>query len=736
MMKRLLSSIFLTTCLCVTASSPWRQSKVAIAQALANDELFYMYLGKRIPLRLRQDAIVVKAKTEQGTSGGTRGDGEPQEQGGEPFYSRLQQYLQSGSRGEGAVSAEIKPLGENYALVNLPGSTETGSAQVLEKIKQFPGVEATLPVMTRQGRKETIALPNEIIVSFDRNISESQIQAILKGQNLEIIRKIPFTRNRYVVLSNSASGTAVLSKANQLIEVAGVKSATPNFIQSLPDRLMASPKAGFNLDRTPDSINQIVNNLASASPARQMPNYTALQPLQWQLYSSPLLQYLNPNVKVGDCLKQRHSNCDSLPRTDIRALEAWQQSNGGRGVVVAAIDSVIQWNHPDLKDNLYSAANLGDRCPGEVHGWNFSAIGTSSSNDSSTCPGNPYTGISRREIATLAPIFQNSFRLSDGKLLAQYPGEASQVKFLYCQSDCPNKEIANWMRYQIRQQVTSSFHGTWASGVIAARSSSRKGLMGVAPNVKILPVRAAGIGGELSNEAIVASIGYAAARGADVINMSFGSSVPIQEVADEISEVLAADPKLVIVASAGNDDVPTVGFPASMRGVVSVGATNLAGNRTAYSNYGTNLDVVAPGGDLSSPEKVGGILTTGGTWLNGFWQGISRPNSAWGTTLDKKGGYIWVEGTSFSAPVVSGVFALMKGEDPKRRLSRQQLIGILKGTASYKGLVVSQSDRSVYDSLREQGNLPANISAERYFFGNGLVNAEAAVKRVKRSASR
>jgi len=463
-------------------------------------------------------------------------------------------------------------------------------------------------------------------------------------------------------------------------------------------------------------------------------------PLQWHLDSSPLLQNLSQNVKLGDCLKQGNDNCASLsPRTDIRAPEAWRQSNGGRGVVVAVIDSMIQWNHPDLKDNIYRAGNLSDLCPKEVNGWNFSAMGTISSNGSTTCPGTPTTGISRRELAVLGPIFRDTFRLADNKLIKKYPLLVEEIKYAYCQPSCSQKEIANKMRERIRSEVTSEFHGTWVSGAIAASSPNKKGLIGVAPNVKILPVRAAGIGGEFSTESIIASIGYAAARGADVINLSFGSSVPIQEVASEISDVLDADPKLVIVASAGNSgdtDEPDVGFPAAMREVVSVGATNLTGNRTAYSSYGTTLDVVAPGGDLSSPEKVGGILTTGGTWLNGFWQGISRPNSAWGTTLDKKGGYIWVEGTSFSAPVVSGVFALMKGEDPKRRLSRQQLIGILKGTASYRGLVVSQSDRSVYDSLREQGNLPANISAEKYFFGNGLVNADAAVRKVKQTASR
>ena len=666
MIKRILSGLALTSCLYLAADASLQYPKTAnattsgksaIAQSPANDQLFYTYFGKRIPLNLRQDTFVVQSKTEQTTRGGTRGGTDDEEESStseQPFFQQLQQYLQPTSRGEGndlAKLAKIQPLGENYAVVSLPDANLTIKAQLQDEIAKLPNVAATLPVLSRQGRQEIIALPNEIIVSFQRNLSENQRQDILKQQNLEIIRKIPFTRDRYVVRTLSASGTAVLNAANQLIQVTGVKSATPNFIQSIPERVTPAGKMDLNSSQNLNAVNQIVNDLAKL-PSQQSSTFnTALLPLQWQLDSSSLSGYLDKNARK------------KAARTDIRAVEAWQQSQGGRGVVVAVIDTTIQWNHPDLKNNLYTAANLTDQCPGEVHGWDFASMSTVTSNDETSCPGDPNTRLNSREIGVLAPIFQDTFKLSDQELIQKYDNEVLTAKYFMCGASCSNKQIANSVRDLVRNRISGKFHGTWVSGVIAARSPNGKGLMGVAPNAKILPVRTAGIGGEFSPESIMASINYAVARGADVINMSFGGSTPIQDVADTISEVLANNPKLVIVASAGNSgDTQNwdVNFPANMPGVVAVGATNLAGRRTGYSSFGETLGVVAPGGDLYSPSKIGGILTTGGTWLDKFWQ--DPPKSAWGDALDKKGGYMWVQGTSFSAPVVAGVFALMKGE--------------------------------------------------------------------------
>lgn len=75
-----------------------------------------------------------------------------------------------------------------------------------------------------------------------------------------------------------------------------------------------------------------------------------------------------------------------------------------------------------------------------------------------------------------------------------------------------------------------------------------------------------------------------------------------------------------------------VSFPAATPGVLSVGATNLEGSRTFYSSYGGRLDVVAPGGETMLLNRDG-ILTTGGMWHRGFWDGITEPDFARGSSL-------------------------------------------------------------------------------------------------------
>jgi serine protease len=250
---------------------------------------------------------------------------------------------------------------------------------------------------------------------------------------------------------------------------------------------------------------------------------------------------------------------------------------------------------------------------------------------------------------------------------------------------------------------------------------------------------------------VIEALGYAAARNVDVINLSLGSLVPTQAEADQVFAVLDEHPKLVIVASSGNENTDGSGYPAAIPGVLSVGSSNLEGNRSVYSNYGRRLDVMAPGGDTSL-RKSGGILTTGGTFISSLWDGIEVPKLAWGPAFDPTGKYVQVQGTSFSSPTVAGVVALMKGEDPDRKLTREQTLGIIRGTASYQPLKITQKDQNHY---RLQVGVPSTpipmfglpvskpgierpgevLPIEEYYFGKGLVNAEAAVNGVKQQVA-
>ncbi|MBE9198875.1 MULTISPECIES: S8 family serine peptidase [unclassified Nodularia (in: cyanobacteria)] len=707
----------ITTCIVLTGfiwsglgifSTP--KLKSAIAQTQESADLFYLYKGERIPLNQRQDAIAVSFKDLPPT----RNLG-----AATPLYLQLQQDLQR-NNGRMTTPPIVTPLGENYAVVNVP--REAGNA-VQQSIQQQPYVQTTLPVLSRRNEQDVIILPNEIILSFDSKLSENQRKEILQQNNLEVVRKLRFQRDRYLVKSTIAEGAKVLSVANQLSTVQGINSVSPNFVQSVSQR---------NLETTVQQVqgmkkwepNKTIPNTVPQVNSQTSPESNLLG-LSWHLDSTPMQQCLQQDISDWDalesCLQTPNAATKSvIPRTDIRVKEAWKRSNGGRGVVVAVLDSLIQWNHPDLADSLYKV-QASDKCPGEVHGWDFSGGG----NSADPCKiGDAETRINPTELAILGSQFQDTFQLSDAKLVQQYPREFVNLRRTY--PDESLETIANILRYTIRSsRVGGEFHGTYVSGTIAAKPKDGQGLIGVAPNAQILPVRVFGLNGSFIPATYIEALGYAADRGADIINLSLGAMLPSEEEEQAIADILKAYPKLVIVASAGNSNYDQVGYPAGYPGVVSVGATNIRGYRAAYSNYGLGLDVVAPGGDLDTPGFFGGIPATGGTWLSAFWQGIPNPTSRWSAVVDSRGKYWWVEGTSFSAPAVSGVVALMKGEDPKRVLNRDRLTDILKSTASYQGLNISDEDIKSYGSQSEK--------IQQHLFGRGLVNADAAVQAVKKN---
>ncbi|MEH2263291.1 S8 family serine peptidase [Nostoc sp.] len=720
-MKRITSSILLTGFIWSSLGMFSLPPEVtAVAQTQKDGDLFYLYKGQRIPLNQRQDTIAVAFKKVA-----TR------DLAATPLYLQLQKDLQSNIRA--ITPPRVSPLGENYALVSLP----TGTRDVVQQsIQQQPYVQTTLPVLSRSQRQEIIVIPNEIIISFDAKLTEAQRQTILEQNNLAIVRPLRFNRDRYIVKSTVTSGIKILSTANQLNEVKGVTSAAPNFIQSITDQnLQTATKQVANLKAAGDwGFGKILPSsqpsVSSSQSTRAISPKSSLLGLAWHLDSLPLKQCLQQEISslesLQTCLQKPNAATKStISRTDIRVTDAWKHSNGGRGVVVAVIDSLIQWDHPDLADSLYTV-KAADKCPGEVHGWDFSGGG----DNSDPCKnGDADTRVSPVELAILGAKFQDTFQLSDAKLVQQYSQEALEIK--QKNPDYSLEQIANVLRYVFRTyKIGGEFHGTFVSGTIAAKSQNGEGLVGVAPNAQILPVRVFGLNGSFVPSAYIEAIGYAASRGADIINLSLGGSLPTPGEEEAIADVLKANPKLVIVAAAGNENFNQVSFPAAYTGVIAVGATNIVGNRAPYSNYGKGLDVVAPGGDLDTPGLLGGILATGGTWLDAFWQGMPNPESRWSSVLDPKGKYWWVQGTSFSSPAVAGVVALMKGEN--KEIDRKSLINILKSTATYQGLSMSEEDTKLYGSLRSKGAMSSSVKGQQYFFGQGLVNADAAVQAAKK----
>lgn len=216
-------------------------------------------------------------------------------------------------------------------------------------------------------------------------------------------------------------------------------------------------------------------------------------------------------------------------------------------------------------------------------------------------------------------------------------------------------------------------HGTFVAAQIAAVAGNGTGGVGIAPRVTIVPYRVLGLDGFGAFSHVAEAIELAVDSGADVINMSLGGdegSTPLREAVER-----AAAAGVVLVAAAGNeaeDDefAGDVTFPARYPDVLAVGATNFAGDRAAYSNHGTSLDFVAPGG--GDNELVDGEIRDG-VLAPSF---LIEPD---GRTVYA---HFWATGTSFAAPQASGVAALLTSlgvQDP-------EAIGILlRDTARDRG---------------------------------------------------
>jgi membrane-anchored mycosin MYCP len=200
-------------------------------------------------------------------------------------------------------------------------------------------------------------------------------------------------------------------------------------------------------------------------------------------------------------------------------------------------------------------------------------------------------------------------------------------------------------------------HGTRVAGIIAAQKTSGTGFSGIAPDAKILPLRYTGSEDpkkQGNSETMSKAIRYAASKGVDVINISSDTVAKKPNAGLEAAINAAVAKDILVVAAAGNDGANGKlenTYPAAYDGVLAVGASDRNNERAFFSQSGRFVDVAAPG--------VGMVSTV------------------------PKGGQCSADGTSFSAPYVAGVAALMYEKYPK--WNSQQIAARLAQTANRPG---------------------------------------------------
>ncbi len=334
--------------------------------------------------------------------------------------------------------------------------------------------------------------------------------------------------------------------------------------------------------------------------------------------------------------------------------QAWDITTGSDDVVVAVIDSGVVTDHPDLASRMMLDAR------NRQAGYDFIA---------------------------------DPSRAADGDGIDADPHDVGA-------RDLPGE--------------ASSFHGTHVAGTIGAATNNAEGVAGVMWRGRILPIRVLGRDGGTDLD-IAEGIRYAAGLAnvsgtlppirADIINLSLGrpnpACVPYPPVATATRTAIedAIEAGAIVVVAAGNDDCHWPDPMTTVAGVVSVGAMDQRG-RAPYSNFGAELDVVAPGGNMQADINGDGL-----------------PDGVFSAAANDSGGqtepaYLPRQGTSMAAPHVAGVFGLMLSVNP--RLEPADITRLLAG---------AHPDPAAAPITRDRG-----VPGRDDEFGNGLIDASRAVR--------
>ena len=359
------------------------------------------------------------------------------------------------------------------------------------------------------------------------------------------------------------------------------------------------------------------------------------------------------------------------PGADIDALRAWDITTGG-DIVVAVIDSGVDYDRPELADNMWvnpgeeEGDGNGDGKPG-VAGVDDDGDGLIDEDSEERQPGEPgYT---------------NDLVNDDDE--NGYADDIYGYNFIYGNSDPDDDDEYS--------------HGTSCAGIIGAVGNNDEGIAGVCWNVKIMALKWLSYSGQGYVEDAIDSIEYAVQMGAKVLSNSWAGARD-EGLEDEI--VAARNAGVLFVVAAGNSGKSHAEYPAryDMENIISVMATDHDDERSIFpdpysSNWGAiSVDLAAPGGSVGSVAR--NILTCA-----------------------RGGGYIGSYGTSMACPFVAGACALVWSRNPALSylevkdiiLDTVDVIDALENDPEHGRLCVTGGRLNLYNAIVEAGNIDLTI---------------------------